>query len=66
MRAAFLAAAIATVPSVALSDFSGRVVKISDGDTLTVLVNKRPIRVRLDGIDAPNAANHSASALSNP
>ena len=53
MRAAFLAAAIAAVPSVALADFSGRVVKISDGDTLVVLVDRQPIRVRLDGIDAP-------------
>jgi endonuclease YncB( thermonuclease family) len=29
-----------------------RVVKVQDGDTLTVLVNKTQIRVRLDAIDA--------------
>ena len=34
--------------------FSATVVKVSDGDTLTVLVGgKREIRVRLDGIDCP-------------
>lgn len=33
----------------------GRVVRISDGDTLTLLVNRQEIRVRLHGIDAPEA-----------
>jgi endonuclease YncB( thermonuclease family) len=31
----------------------GRVVRVADGDTLTVLVGERPERVRLAGIDAP-------------
>jgi endonuclease YncB( thermonuclease family) len=31
------------------------VVKVSDGDTLTVLVNKTQIRVRLDSIGAPES-----------
>src|SRR5262245_262321 len=32
---------------------AGRVVGISDGDTLTVLVEKRQVKVRINGIDAP-------------
>jgi endonuclease YncB( thermonuclease family) len=36
------------------SDFTGKVVGISDGDTLTVLApGDRPVKVRLHGIDAP-------------
>lgn len=34
-------------------DFSGRVVGISDGDTITVMHDGRPEKVRLNGIDAP-------------
>ena len=32
---------------------SGKVIKVSDGDTITVLQDKRQIKVRLYGIDAP-------------
>jgi endonuclease YncB( thermonuclease family) len=35
------------------ADFSGRVVRVSDGDTLDVWVNRRAVRVRLAQIDAP-------------
>jgi endonuclease YncB( thermonuclease family) len=52
-------------------DFSGRVVGVSDGDTLTVLTaDKRQVKVRLHGIDAPesgqdfgNRAKQLASSL---
>ncbi len=39
--------------SAAFADFSGPVVAIVDGDTLDVLVDNRPVRVRLAQIDAP-------------
>src|SRR5688572_24398240 len=54
MRRFMLIVAFAAAPGGALADFTGRVVKVSDG-TLTVLVNKTQIRVRLDAIDAPES-----------
>jgi endonuclease YncB( thermonuclease family) len=41
------------VPCAFAQTFVGKVVKVQDGDTLTVLVNKAQIRVRLVDIDAP-------------
>jgi len=38
---------------VAAGEFFGRVVSIQDGDTLTVLVDRKRIKVRLTEIDAP-------------
>lgn len=35
------------------ADFSGKVIGVLDGDTVDVLVNERPVRVRLSEIDAP-------------
>lgn len=35
------------------ADIEGKVVAITDGDTLTVLVGTEQVKVRLDGIDAP-------------
>jgi endonuclease YncB( thermonuclease family) len=37
----------------AAADFTGRVVTVHDGDTISVLVGRTPVRVRLVGIDAP-------------
>jgi|SRR4030095_14494442 endonuclease YncB( thermonuclease family) len=37
----------------AAETLSVRVIGISDGDTLTVLVEKRQVKVRINGIDAP-------------
>ena len=49
-RVAFLCAALAAA---APAEFRGRVVGVSDGDTITVLVDRAPVRIRLWGIDAP-------------
>jgi endonuclease YncB( thermonuclease family) len=34
-------------------DFQGKVVSIADGDTLTVLRGREQVKVRLNGISAP-------------
>ncbi|MCY0853004.1 thermonuclease family protein [Cupriavidus sp. D39] len=55
--------------SASAADFSGTVVAVLDGDTIDVLVDKTPIRVRLAGIDAPEKSqpfgSRSKIALSN-
>ena len=52
MRAA-IGAAIALSAIAAHADFTGKVIRILDGDTLEVLVHRKPVRVRLAQIDAP-------------
>lgn len=46
-------ALLLAVSASAHADFNGRVVKVSDGDTVTVLRNHTQVRVRLGSIDAP-------------
>jgi len=41
-----------TVPNIS-SAWSGKVVGVADGDTITVLRDKEQVRIRLYGIDAP-------------
>jgi micrococcal nuclease len=48
----FFSAALLS-PSLALSEFFGPGVSVLDGDTIEVLHNTRPERVRLSGIDCP-------------
>jgi endonuclease YncB( thermonuclease family) len=38
---------------VTADDITGKVVSVTDGDTITVLVGQEPVKVRLNGIDAP-------------
>jgi endonuclease YncB( thermonuclease family) len=35
------------------TEITGKVVSIADGDTCTVLIDREQVKVRLDGIDAP-------------
>lgn len=53
----------------AYADFSGRVVSIADGDTLTILQDREQVKVRLVEIDAPEKGqafgNRSKQSLSN-
>lgn len=51
-----LLAACAPVAVPANADFSGKVVGVSDGDTLTVLRGRETVRVRLHGVDTPETA----------
>lgn len=44
---------LVVLPSLAAADITGKVVGISDGDTITVLDGHRQHKVRLAGIDAP-------------
>ena len=52
--AAWAVAAVMSIGAVATrTDFAGLVVGVLDGDTVDVLVDRRPVRIRLAEIDAP-------------
>ena len=48
-----------------LSEFSGKVVKITDGDTITVLIDQQQIKVRLAGIDCPERSQEYGQFTAN-
>jgi endonuclease YncB( thermonuclease family) len=45
----------------AADDFSGKVVGVSDGDTITVLKDRTPVKIRLSGIDCPETGQDFGS-----
>jgi endonuclease YncB( thermonuclease family) len=57
LRRRFLPPCVAAVTILlavpALADFTGKVVAVADGDTITVLNGTEQVKVRLDGIDCP-------------
>jgi endonuclease YncB( thermonuclease family) len=59
VAAVLLAAFCAAAPAATLA---GRVVTVHDGDTLTLLVERTQVRVRLAGIDAPERGQPYANA----
>ncbi|EIN3662836.1 thermonuclease family protein [Yersinia rohdei] len=50
-----LFAILISLSNYALANISGEVIRIIDGDTVEVLVNKKPLRIRLADIDAPES-----------
>lgn len=46
-------AGFSSAQTTAPATLTGRVIGITDGDTISVLVDGKPLKVRLDGIDAP-------------
>ncbi len=44
---------IAAVPALRAETLTGKVVRVADGDTITVLVDRERVKVRLAEIDAP-------------
>lgn len=53
LRVVLAAAILAAAAPASAANFSGEVIRILDGDTVDVLVNRQPVRVRLAQIDAP-------------
>ena len=70
MRPTVVAALVLTAGVLVLGNrvtaetLTGRVVGITDGDTLTVLVEHQQFKVRVNAIDAPERNQPFASALS--
>ena len=48
-----IAAVILFLPELGAADFSGLIVSVLDGDSIEVLPNQHPERIRLSGIDCP-------------
>ena len=55
IRKLLLAACLLVAQLSFAAELTGLVVGVSDGDTITVLVDKTPYKIRLAGIDAPES-----------
>ena len=55
IRKVLLAACLLVAQLSFAAELTGLVVGVSDGDTITVLVDKTPYKIRLAGIDAPES-----------
>jgi micrococcal nuclease len=53
VRLALVALVLLTVPAFAQERFAGKVVGVTDGDTISVMREGHSVRVRLEGIDCP-------------
>lgn len=51
---AFWLVAFLTLPAWS-AEFSGKVIGVTDGDTITVLHDRTPVKIRLHGIDCPES-----------
>ena len=54
LLACLAAVALADAPK-ATEELTGKVIAVTDGDTINVLVNEETVKVRLEGIDAPES-----------
>ena len=52
-RLALIALVLWSLPASAQDRFTGKVVAVADGDTISVMRDGRSVRVRLEGIDCP-------------
>lgn len=57
---AALAALLLLAATAHAQEFRGRVIAVADGDTLTVMRNGAPAKIRLEGIDCPEKNSPSA------
>jgi len=52
---ALLLLLVLAAPAAWAETYQGKVVRVSDGDTLTLLIDRKQVKVRLTEIDAPEA-----------
>ena len=66
VRLALVALVLWSVPAFTQTRFAGRVVGVTDGDTISVMRDGRSVRVRLEGIDCPESGQDFGPAPTPP